>query len=437
MTTSKMLAASVAILGLTSFAAQAQNSTTPFAAPSEVAPVVGLADLGNHIAARVLNMNGYNITNLGDPFFEGDAVTLGYFQRNIGWDHIGKKDVDMGGFSLGNISKITLNEGTVLGGVFDAPAITHPKITGGVVSGISLKNSSIEVPMVTGGTFKSPALIGPTIDRASLTGGDISNAEVSGGSITGSEILESKFSDGLIENAKIMGDTTVEGSLDLSGAEITGSLSGNLDMGDNRITSVGDATDDTDAMNMRSTRTLIEEEVADLTAVLEGMRSAIENGDPVDVVTVIEKPVTITMADPVVVPSPLDIEEVSRKLRSVSGDFMVSGSLTASGSLNGVTSQFRPTPSAADSLGRITGSDAMDSLRKIHSVVYNLPEGGLAIGIDPMTIPQEMEFVKRAATTDDTFESVDYAQMIGPMLAAIQNMDGRIEELERRLSADR
>jgi hypothetical protein len=176
-------------------------------------------------------------------------------------------------------------------------------------------------------------------------------------------------------------------------------------------------------MNLRMTRSLIEDQVSELSLVLDGLRTAIDNGTPMPAISS-----EVTSSAPV----KMDISEITEKLRSVSGDFTVYGSLNISGGLNGVTSQFRPTPSSEDALGRLTGSDAMDSLREIRSVVYDLPEGGLATGIDPSTIPPQLEFMKRTSESEGTFDSVDYAQMIGPMMAAIQYLDGRIEKLEGR-----
>lgn len=395
MTKQSPLAASCLLIGMIATGAVAQDATTPFAAQS---------GLGDHIASRVLNMNGYNITNLNDPFFEGDAVTLGYFNRNSGWNHKATADMDFGGFDMINIGDVTLDGSTLRGGTFEATALTHPKITGGSFSGISMRNAAIEVPRVTGGTFEAPALLSPSIDKASLTGGEmvssqftegtVTDSDISGGTITSSELLDVSIS-----GAKITDDVVFEGA---------------------RLTGLSDPEDDSDAMSLAATKSLIAEQISYLEAVIEGLKvvqpAAPSDGDE----------------EQAVAPALPDFGKIIAGLDSIPGDVTIDGALVIDGSLSGVVAQYRPTPTKEDALGVLDGSDILSSLRSMDAVVYNLPGGGLAAGIDPETVPAEMSFILKGA--DDGYDSIDYTQMIGPMIATIKHMDARIQELEAKLS---
>ena len=402
------LAASCLLLCLASGAARAQENNSPFTARS---------GLGDHIASRVLNMNGYNITNLADPFFEADAVTLGYLNRHSGWDHKAVGDVDFGGNALGNIGGITLDGATVQGGTFDAPAIRHPEITGGTISGISLSNAAIKVPRVTGGSFDAPALLAASIDGATITGSEINEATLRDPTVSGGDLENVSIAAGEAEGISLNGETRVTGTLVLDGVRVSGDMT--LDAG--RIVGLADAENDLDAMNKRTTLRMIDESLSEIRNIVGGPRP-VQSAPPADEGT-----------NPVAVIPPA--REPLQNIGHISGDLTVDGNLNIAGLIAGGAAQYRPTPIVADALGYLDGADTLDALLDMKALVYNLPDGTLAAGVDPGTIPQRMEFIIRPVESGSGGASIDYIQMIGPMVAAIQLMDRRIAELEARLRA--
>ena len=224
-------------------------------------PLARYDSLGDHTATRVLNMNGYNITNLREPFYNGDAVTLEYLERNSGWVHIentenpdqsGKiiatRDMDFDGFD------VTLDGSTLHGGTLEATALSHPEITGGNLSGISMRNSAIEIPQVIGGTFNAPVLLGPTIDKAMVTNSDMTGSRFKG------DITESEIS------ASILSDVTLTGTVSVEGG---------------RITDLPSPNEDGDAMSRKATGDLVDDRLArleDVIASLENMIGELRQG---------------------------------------------------------------------------------------------------------------------------------------------------------------
>lgn len=369
------LATTCLIMGMAaSTASLAQEANTPFATQG---------GLGDHIASRVLNMNGYNITNLNEPFFEADAVTLGYFNRNSGWNHVATRDMDFGGFNMGNIGDITLDGSTLNGGSFEAPAISHPKITGGTFSGISMRNVSIEVPRVTGGTFEAPAILSPTINNASISGGDISNSNLS--------------------DVKISGPVILDGG---------------------RITGLPAPEGDTDAMSLSETRKLIDESMTEIEVIVSGLQ-----GQAASVSTPSSSDESVYSSPSVTAAVP-ELNDIIAGLDLLPGDLEIEGTLVVRGGISGVAPQFRAAPSDEEVLGTLDGRDVLGSLKKMDAVIYNLPESGLVAGIDPATIPHELSFIKKDG---DVFSGIDYVMLIGPMIETITYMDTRISELEKEV----
>ena len=76
------------------------------------------------------------------------------------------------------------------------------------------------------------------------------------------------------------------------------------------------------------------------------------------------------------------------------------------------------------------GGDVLDALRGMNTIVYTLSGGKYAIGIDPDTIPEGMNFIIHKKENDEKLDSIDYSQMIGPLVATLQHMDARIRALE-------
>jgi hypothetical protein len=376
----------------------AQDANTPFDSNTPFAVQGGL---GDHVAARVLNMNGYNITNLADPFFEGDAVTLGYLNRNAGWDHQVTQDVDFGGFKMLNIGDVILDGSKVYGGSFEAPAISHPEITGGTLSGISMRNAAIEVPRVTGGTFEAPALLNPSIDKATITNGEMTGTALVDGALTGGTATGTTFDEVSISSATVTGDITFDGG---------------------RLTGIADPQEEGDVMTLSATQALIEDLSAEIQEKFDGLvvtAAEQSEGDDTSAVSVSVDPVHAALSQ---------MEDVLDGLDSLSGDLRIDGVITGS------HAQYRPTPSGDEALGVLAGSDILSALSEVDAIVYKLPGGALAAGIDPETIPAEMAFVLKAADGGD-FDSIDYTQLIGPMIATIQNMDARIKALETQVEA--
>ena len=273
-------------------AAQQQNTTSPEPAP-RINPFGTGDNLGNHIATETLNMNGHNVVNLRDPYFQGDAVNLGYLERNMGWNHVANPDRQSnpnrqsgtdgnsganGNFSAnstfganrnsgadGNSGKthiatgamdfggfdVFLDDSTVYGGTLKATALSQVEITGGSLTGISMRNSAIEIPHVTGGTFNAPALLGPVMDQAVLTNSEMTGSRFSG-EITGSTLSDNTLSDNTLLN------TTVTGTLSVQNGRITG---------------LPAPVSDDDAMNRRATEQLVDNRVISLEQSIETLEN--------------------------------------------------------------------------------------------------------------------------------------------------------------------
>lgn len=82
-----------------------------------------------------------------------------------------------------------------------------------------------------------------------------------------------------------------------------------------------------------------------------------------------------------------------------------------------------------ENIETVMGDEGMDTVRALRPVSYRWKESGdEAMGV----IAQEIEEVMPMAvsTGEDGLKSVDYVQMIAPMLAAIQQLDARVSALE-------
>ena len=264
-------------------AAQQQNTTSPEPAP-RINPFGTGDNLGNHIATETLNMNGHNVVNVRDPYFQGDAVNLGYLERNMGWNHVanpdrqsnpnrqsspnrqsgtdrnfganstfganrnsgadgnsGKTHIATGAMDFGGFD-VFLDDSTVYGGTLEATALSQVEITGGSLSGISMRNSVIEIPHVTGETFNAPALLGPVMNQVVLT-----NSEMTG----------SRFSD------EITGSTLSDNTL------LSMTVTGTLSVRNERITGLPASVSDEDAMNRRATEQLVDDRMVTLEQSIE------------------------------------------------------------------------------------------------------------------------------------------------------------------------
>lgn len=349
--------------------------------------------MGDHIASQVVNMNGFNITNLSDPFFEGDAVTLRYFNEHAQWSHEATQDINLNGFAISGVSDIFLGEGTLHGGVLAAPVIAGPQITGGTISAATIKSPTISVPEVTGGTFESAILSSPVIDNATLIGGEISDTELRDNRIVG---------------ATFSGDMIFTTKIDLQGNHLkdarieNGSAVSDIEMSGNLITGLGDAAGDTDAMSQQATRVMIKTFIAEFREEMASDQGA-EAPDKADASITEDAP-----EDDVVVlaPEALSVDEALVVMASV----------------------FRDAPGKSQILGNLSGSDSLSALNGIDAVIYRGDGDVILAGIDPESIPDELAFM----VSGDADKSIDYVQMIGPMLSVIQHLDRRIRVLEGR-----
>ena len=393
-----------ALLGMTSplVAQQVPEAPSPFEAPGAAEPDRRIAaprgsvagdDMGDHIADRVLNMNGFNITNLEDPFFEGDAVTLGYFNAHNGWSHSADQDIDMGGFGLLNIGRLDLDDATLSGGRYEESDITTAMI------GDSTMTNSI-------------------ITRATIDGSKLTEPRLSG--------------------AILSGMTRIEGGVDMTG---------------NALTGLADATAETDAMTMRATRAMIDEKIAggaasadmdEVLARISDLEKAVPAAGTVEEISGQVEAMAARVPEAGAIEAVMDqVDTLEKRLGDAATSEAVAALETALGDIearlatglprDAETSRFRPTPELADALGRLTGEDALRAISAIDAMVYNLPDdGGVAVGIAPGSIPPELRFLVRKYGEGDSYTArgVDYAQMIGPMVAAIRTLSERVEILE-------
>ncbi len=433
-------------------------------APAVAAVVVPSGDeMGNHIASQVLNMNGYNITNVKDPFFESDAVNLDYFNKNNGWDHKAIGDIDMSGFTLKNMGALDMGGRLILDSALDDAKVVNSTLTNSIITKSTIDNSEMTNIQVDGGTLDAvtindavvfgPRLTGGTAKALTLAEPNIEAPMVSGGVITGSELVDVTL------DAPILNQPTVNGGVFSQAATVDAThqnstfqgntvVEGGMDLTDNRITGAADATDDTDVMNLRSTRALFEELVANIELPDAPAPVVVVEAAPVDPVEAVEVEDLVVTAEPREPISELEIEALKLSLASLYNEGLarvsateagahVAGDLHVEGTLKGVAAMYRPTPQREDALGLLDGGDATSALSGIAGMVYHLPNGNLAMGIDPGTIPAEMSFVMKAGENVDGAknQSIDYIQMIAPMIAAIQTMDARITSLEAQISS--
>jgi len=473
------LTVSMVALAIAAGPLQAQNlGNNPFQAitpetqraPIAAAPVGD--NLGDHIATRVLNMNGYNITNLKDPFFEGDAVTLDYFNKNNGWDQKATGDIDMSGFTLKNLGAMDMGGQVILDSALDDAKIVNSTLTNTIITKSTIDNSEMTNLQVVGGkaddfVLNNPEISGGTSVGLSLSDAIIENPTLSQGVSTGIELIDATLDAPILQHPTVnggvlSGTATVDAIHKNSTFQGETVIEGHVDLTDNRITGAADAAEDTDVMNLRSTKALIEEFLIAMEAEkpeeLPAQDSAVEV--PTDVVidedrilSIVETYMSNFKNAPALDQASLDIAQsmgglfnagISRVTATdtgaeIDGDLSVTGNLTMNGSLNGVSAMYRPTPDRMSSLGLLDGDDATSALSDIATIVYNLPDGDLAMGIDPGTIPAEMSFVMKGGTgtSDANTKGIDYIQMIAPMISAIQSMDARITELEAQVSLEK
>ena len=106
----------------------------------------------------------------------------------------------------------------------------------------------MEVPHVTGGTFNAPVLLGPVMNKAILTDSEM----------TGSRFMGS-ISESIISESTLL-DMTLTGTISVQGGRITG---------------LPDPVDDDDAMSRKATGKLVNNRMAVLTQVIEGLEEDI------------------------------------------------------------------------------------------------------------------------------------------------------------------
>jgi uncharacterized protein YjbI with pentapeptide repeats len=477
------LTVSMVALAIAAGPLQAQNvgnnpfkAITPDAQPAQRAAVPVGDNLGDHIATRVLNMNGYNITNLKDPFFEGDAVTLDYFNKNNGWDQNATGDIDMSGFTLKNLGSLDMQGGLILDSALDDAKIVNSTLTNTIITKSTIDNSELTNLQVVGGkaedfVLSNPEISGGTARGLTLSDATIENPTFSNGVLTGSELIDATLDAPILQyptiNGGVLSQTaTVDATHKNSTFQGETVIKGQVNLSDNRITGAGDAAEDSDVMNLRSTKALIEEFMAGMETT-QSVELSVEDAPadepmvevPVDTAVVIDEERVLSIvekymsgleipaaADPAAVELAQSMDGlfnagVARVTATdsgakVAGDLNVRGHLTIEGTLDGIAAMYRPTPDRMASLGLLDGADATSALSDIATIVYNLPDGDLAMGIDPGTIPAEMSFVMKGGVDADDVESksIDYVQMIAPMISAIQSMDARITELEAQIS---
>jgi uncharacterized protein YjbI with pentapeptide repeats len=421
-------------------AAQAQGHITAVQvkAPATQTPSAGGDDLGNHIATRVLNMNGLNITNVADPFFEGDAVSLSYFNEHNGWSHKADKDIDMSGFGLLNVGSIDLKKATLEGGAYRksdiaTSTISDSTITNSIITRATIDKSEFTSPILNDAELKAPAINGMTAKGGTISDMEIrdsrlSNVDIDGLTVTGfkttaAELEKAKLkapevTGGTVDKAKLT-DSTLSGKTVFDGEVIfsegvafnlgaasadtlevgTLVLSEPLQMSGKGVTGLPDAKSDTDAVNLRTAERLIEDR-------LSGANSGLEEIETLNA----------------------RIDDLIEQQKAAAEEETTSEVALTS---------FRPTPPLSDALGQLMADDAAQAISKVKSIVYELPEGGFAVGVDPESIPPELRFVVRKNSDGGFFAgaSVDYAQMIGPMVAAIQHLSAQVEDLETRIEA--
>ena len=286
-------------------------------------------------------------------------------------------------------------------------------------------------------TLTAPGIVGATMEKGVFNGSGLVDATLDEPvlhqpTINGGVLSKTATVDATHRNSTFQGETSIEGNVDLTG---------------NRITGAADAAEDTDVMNLRSTRAMIEEFVAgmDLPAISASAEPLDTSAKKQVISPVLSLDITALSAAGMTMGEP--VEEEQELLTQVEtsfdidyfpkGDLHIEGDLTLSGSIMNVPAMFRPTPSADTSLGLLDGADATSALSDIAAMVYNLPDGGLAMGIDPGTIPAEMSFVMKAGVGADGAKnkSIDYVQLIAPITAALQAMAVRITELEAQIDA--
>ena len=125
-----------------------------------------------------------------------------------------------------------------------------------------------------------------------------------------------------------------------------------------------------------------------------------------------------------------EIENRIAGLDRIAGNLRIDGDLDVAGIITGAQAQVRPTPTRENAKGVLDGGDVLVALHEMDTIVYSLSEGKYAIGIDPDTIPAGMDFIVQKGKGGDESDSIDYAQMIGPLVATIRHMDERIRALE-------
>lgn len=88
-----------------------------------------------------------------------------------------------------------------------------------------------------------------------------------------------------------------------------------------------------------------------------------------------------------------------------------------------------------ENIETLTPGDSTDLIRSVRPVRYTLKEtGATSMGV----IAQEIELFlpEIVNTNEEGFKSVDYLQLIAPMIVTIQSLEQRVVELESQLKAD-
>lgn len=369
-------------------------------------------------------------------------MTLRYFDAHNGWDQKADGAIEMNGFGLLNLGDTDLQGTALRGGTLvdtqlRSGTISDSTITNSIITRATIDHSEFTNPTLTSPVLAKPVIsdlevTGGTLDQVSLSDADIADSrlsgiEVSGGTLSGitsdggifdkatltaptlsdAESSNARLIAPSLEDATLSGSTRIEGELtlpddltmslgalqasqlhadDLTAGKL--SVENGLSLKGGRLNGLGDATEPGDAMNLRSTRELID--------------ARLQEASPETQISEIRS----------------DIGELRDTLTSLSGETWVA---------------YRPAPRFDGAIGRLMGDDSLRAIAKIKAMVYNLPDDqGVALGIAPDSIPPELRFLVRKNEDDDASApyGVDYAQIIGPIVAAIQNLDQRLDALE-------
>lgn len=467
--------------------------------------------LGDGVAYDVLNMNGHPVTNLPDPFFEGDAVPLGYLNR-----HLRKMDdgsITGSAISDSTLTNVIVTNSQVKGGTFsgeiseskiksadiEGSVFTGGEISGADMSGGSLKNAELSDVSISGATLDGPVMTAPTLEEPSVKGGQFA-APAIGNAVLRETTLEGRTA---IKGRVLFEEPVTFSKPVASMTLIKPSLEGDISLENARLTNVPDANEAGDPVNLTTAERLIAEALADFRETLPQAAESWTETSPEDegAGEAADEEAEATAGE-VTPPQTLRVERylkdhysdneaarfgddgnatlswesqrsafvLSAKKKgapflfsatSLDGDLKpaievtadegvtiyasgerrlkvtplgaeITGDLVLSGQMTGYSAQYRQTPDGDAALGSLLGEDILPALSSIEAIVYRLPAGGLAIGIDPETVPEEMSFLMKTEElgSGETLYSIDYTQLIGPMAVAMTEMQKEIEALK-------